>query len=130
MLGLKHTFEASFTTAMMEQFAALSGDFNPLHTNRSYAQALGFPSPVVFGMMSSALYSRLVGMYMPGQFALLQGIDVDFSAPCYVDQELHVEGEVSYLNEAYRRFEIRGRIRAAVDRKTISKCTIRVGFHV
>ncbi len=127
-IGLKHGFEAVFTEEMMEQFAAISGDRNPLHVDRNYAQAKGFVAPVVFGLMSSSLYSRLVGMYLPGERALLQGIDIDFNAPCFPGELLSVAGEVSYRNEAYQRFEVRARIRK-MDRSTVSKATIRVGFH-
>lgn len=127
-LGLKAEFEASFTPAMMRHYAELSGDFNPLHVDAEYAQSHGFAGPVVFGLMVSSLYSRLVGMYLPGKYALLQGIDIDFNTPSYADQVLKVSGEVSYVNEAYHRFEVRARIRNA-EGKMASKATIRVGFH-
>ena len=127
-IGLKQGFEAVFTHDMMEQFAVISGDYNPLHVDRNYAMQHGFPGPVVFGLMSASLYSRLVGMYLPGQHALLQGLDVDFNKPCFAGERLHVEGEVFYMNEAYKRIEIRARIRKA-DRALVSKSTIRVGFH-
>ena len=127
-LGLKWSFQATFTQKMMEQYADLSGDLNPLHTDPAYAQECGFPAPIVFGLMSSSLYSRLVGLYLPGKFALLQGIDIDFHSPCFVGDILNVEGEVIYMNAAFKRFEIRGRIRME-DRSTVSKSTIRVGFH-
>ncbi len=110
------------------RFAALSGDGNPLHVDEEYATAAGFPGPVLFGMLTSALYSRLVGVYLPGRFALLQGIDLDFSAPCHAGEPLHVAGEVVYMNEAYQRFEIKATIRKA-DKKLVSKAIIRVGFH-
>lgn len=127
-LGLKHGFPAVFSEEMMEHFAALSGDENPLHVNRAYALAAGFPGPVVFGMMTSALYSKLVGVYLPGKYALLQGIDIDFNLPCYVGEHVDVEGEVSFLSDAFKRLEVKASIRS-VDRKLISKAKIRVGFH-
>jgi 3-hydroxybutyryl-CoA dehydratase len=126
--GLKHSFQATFTEKMMQDYASLSGDFNPLHVDTAYAQGRGFPGPVVFGLMTSSLYSQLVGMYLPGKLALLQGIDIDFNTPCHADDPLIVEGQVTFLNEAYHRFEIRARIRKA-DGKLVSKATIRVGFH-
>jgi 3-hydroxybutyryl-CoA dehydratase len=126
--GLKHSFEATFTEKMIQDYAALSGDYNPLHVDAEYAQSCGFPAAVVFGLMTSSLYSHLVGMYLPGKYALLQGIDIDFNSPCHANETLSVEGSVSYLNEAYHRFEIRARIRK-VDGKLVSKATIRVGFH-
>jgi 3-hydroxybutyryl-CoA dehydratase len=126
--GLTHNFQAMFTEEMMQHYASLSGDFNPLHVDAEYAQSLGFPGPVVFGLMTSSLYSSLVGMYLPGKLALLQGIDIDFNSSCHAGETLSVEGKVTYLNEAYHRFEVRARIRKA-DGKLVSKATIRVGFH-
>ena len=127
-IGLKHTFDAAFTPEDARVFASLSGDINPLHVDEAYATAAGFPDSVLFGMLTSSLYSRLVGVYLPGKFALLQGIDIDFNSPCHAGEKLHVAGEVVYLNEAYQRFEIKASIRKD-DRKLVSKATIRVGFH-
>ena len=127
-VGLKHEFEAVLTAEDARSFAALSGDLNPLHVDEAYAVDAGFPGPVLFGLLTSSLYSRLVGVYLPGKFALLQGIDIDFSSPCHAGDRLHVAGEVVYLNEAYRRFEIKAAIRKD-DRKLVSKAIIRVGFH-
>jgi 3-hydroxybutyryl-CoA dehydratase len=127
-LGLKHGFEASFTDEMVRQYAHLSGDYNPLHVDAAYAASQGFPAPVIFGLMTSSLYSQLAGMYLPGKLALLQGIDIDFNSPCFSGDRLLVAGEVSFMSEAYRRFEVRAKIRKA-DRKLVSKATIRVGFH-
>ena len=128
-LGMKHNFSAVFTDEMVELFAAFSGDANQLHVDREYAVAAGFPGPVVFGMMTSSLYSRLVGMYLPGKYALLQGIDIDFNSPCHVGDRLNVEGEVIFLSDAFHRLEVKASIRRD-DSKLVSKAIIRVGFHV
>jgi 3-hydroxybutyryl-CoA dehydratase len=127
--GLKEEFDATLTVEDAHKFAAISGDSNPLHVDLDYATRLGFESPVLFGMLTSSLYSRLVGVYLPGKFALLQGIDLDFNSPCHAGESLHVTGEVTYMNEAYQRFEMKASIRKA-DRKLVSKAMIRVGFHV
>ena len=65
-IGLKHDFTATFSAADAIAFANLSGDVNPLHTDAAYAEAAGFPRPVLFGRMTSSLYSPLVGIYLPG----------------------------------------------------------------
>jgi acyl dehydratase len=127
-IGLRQEFDASFSAEDMAAFAALSGDTNPLHVDEAYAQERGFPGPVLFGMLSSSLYSRLVGVYLPGKFALLQGIDINFHAPCHAGQLLHVAGEIVFLSDAYRRTEIKAAIRSG-DGKLISKAAIRAGVH-
>lgn len=127
-IGLRHGFEAVFTEEMAESFALLSGDCNPLHVDRDYAVSAGYPSPVLFGMLTSSLYSRLVGVYLPGKFALLQGIDIDFSSPCLANEPLRCEGEIVFMSDAFQRFEVKAAIRKQ-DGKRVSKATIRVGFH-
>lgn len=127
-IGLKHEFEAIFTEEMAREFATISGDVNPLHVDREYALSNGFPGPVLFGMLTSSLYSKLVGVYLPGKYALLQGIDIDFNSPCFVGERLHVQGEIIFLSEAYKRLEVKASIRKE-DRKLVSKAIIRAGFH-
>jgi 3-hydroxybutyryl-CoA dehydratase len=128
-LGLKHGFDAVFTDEMAMEFARISGDGNPLHVNREYALTAGFASPVLFGMLTSSLYSTLIGVYLPGKYALLQGIDLDFSTPCHAGEALRCEGEIVFMSEAFKRFEVKATIRKQ-DRKLVSKAMIRVGFHV
>ncbi len=128
-IGMKCEFTACFSEEMAHAFAALSGDTNPLHVDCAYARSAGFPNPVLFGMLTSSLYSQLAGVYLPGKYALLQGIDIDFNAPCFAGDKLTVRGEILYLSDAVRRAEIGASIRRD-DRKLISKATIRVGLHV
>ena len=128
-LGMKQDFTATFTTEDAIAFAKLSGDVNPLHVDAAYAEAAGFSGPVLFGMMTSSLYSQLVGVYLPGKFALLQGMDIDFNAPCFAGEVFSVAGEIVFMSDAFQRFEIKATIRKQ-DRKLVSKATIRVGFHV
>jgi acyl dehydratase len=127
-IGLSHGFDAAFSSQDASTFAALSGDTNPLHVDTDYALKAGFPGPVIFGMLTSSLYSRLVGVYLPGKFALLQGMDINFISPCYAGDLLHVAGEVVFLSDAFRRLEIKASIRKD-DGPLVSKALIRVGLH-
>lgn len=127
-LGISAQFDVLLTSEMLTAFAALSGDVNPLHTDEQFARDAGFPGRVVFGMLTSAFYSRLVGMYLPGKRALLHGIDLEFKAPAFVGDTLTVSGKISFLNEAYQRLELKARI-LNQEGKLISKATIRAGFH-
>ena len=126
-VGLRHQFNVELTAQMMTSFAGISGDVNPLHTNAEYARCQGFQDKVAFGLLLASFYSQLVGVYLPGKFALLHGIDVEFQKPAFVGDRLRVLGEVTYLNEAYHRIELRASIeneRAEV----LSKAKVRVGL--
>ena len=126
-IGLSHGFEWTFSPEAARSFAALSGDTNPLHVDRDYAISAGFPDTVLFGMLTSSLYSQLVGLYLPGKHALLQGIDIDFSAPCFAGDHLRVTGEIVFLSDAFRRLEVKANIRNS-NGKLVSKAMIRSGF--
>ncbi len=109
-VGLRHEFEATVTEEMMQRFLRDTGDCNPLHVDARYARAQGFPGRVVYGLLTSSLYSTLAGVHLPGRFCLLQGIDVAFLSPVFVGDALKVSGEIAYLNEACRQAEIRAQI--------------------
>lgn len=126
-VGLAHSFSVQLTPEMMQDFLRLSGDTNPLHLDPAFARESGFPGVVGYGMLTSSLYSRMVGVYLPGRFCLLHGIQVDFSNPAYVGDQLTVEAEIVHLNDAFRRIEIKASIENG--EKVISKAKIRVGLN-
>ncbi|MDB4933809.1 MAG: MaoC domain protein dehydratase [Labilithrix sp.] len=127
-LGLRARFEADITDASMAAFAEMSGDVNPLHTDDAFAVARGFPGRVAFGMLASSFYSTLVGIHLPGKYALLHGIDIEMKSPAFVGDRLTVSGEIVHLTDAYQRLEIKASIVNA-NGKTISKAKIRAGVH-
>jgi len=127
-VGMTGGFTVTVTPDMMEFFRVLSGDCNPLHRDPAFALAAGHPGIVVFGLLMSAFYSRLVGVHLPGRFALLHGLDVDFIKPVYVGEPLDVSGEIVQLAEAYRQIQVRARILDGSG-QIVSRAKIRVGLH-
>src|SRR3989344_3748664 len=47
-------------------FGNLSGDKNPLHYEKKYAESKGFDKPLVHGILLASKFSFLVGMVIPG----------------------------------------------------------------
>jgi 3-hydroxybutyryl-CoA dehydratase len=127
-VGLTAGFHVEITAEMMDQFRAMSGDSNPLHLDPDFARRAGHRGPVVFGMLTASFYSTLVGVYLPGRFAVLQGLDVDFIRPVFVGDKVFVSGEVSFLSDAVRRVELKAFISDAAGQR-VSKARIRAGLH-
>lgn len=126
-VGMVHEFTAAISREMLVQFIQISGDNNPLHADSDYAVARGFKDSVVHGMLSSSLYSRLIGVYLPGKYCLLQGMDISFKKPVFPDDELCVSGEVVYINEAYKQIEIKAKI-SNQEKQIVSKAKIKIGL--
>ena len=78
----------------IDRFAALSGDYNPLHMDRAWAQANGFADRVVHGMMLAAKVSALVGMMLPGRRCLLLDYNLSHPNPVYAQDRVWLRGEV------------------------------------
>lgn len=126
-VGLEHKFSAEITNRMMEQFLEISGDCNPLHLNADYAVANGFKDKVVYGMLTASFYSTLAGVYLPGKYCLLHSVNVQFSKPVFVSDELTITGKVSRINEAFKQLEIKAKIHNQSD-TCVSKALLKAGF--
>ena len=126
-IGIEESFEVQIDASKMHKFLDISQDINPLHMESSYAQAKGFSDKVVYGLLTASFYSTLVGVYLPGKYCILQGIDIQFSKPVYVDDILKISGKVHYINEAYKQIEIKATISNQKAEK-VSKALIKVGL--
>ena len=93
-VGLKKKFQVTITESMLNDFAKLSGDYNPLHMSEEYASSTSFKKRICSGMFLASFFSRLVGMYLPGKHALHISQSSDFISPCFIDEKITVEGEV------------------------------------
>jgi 3-hydroxybutyryl-CoA dehydratase len=126
-VGLTQSFDTVVTEDMLGKFLEISGDTNPLHVDLGYALSKGFKDKVVYGLLTSAFYSTLAGVYLPGKYCILQGLDISFSKPVFVGDTLTVAGKVSYINEAYKQLEIKAVI-TNQDGVKVSKAKIKTGL--
>ncbi|MFV5694906.1 MaoC family dehydratase [Flavobacterium sp. LB3P122] len=126
-IGLKYSFEAEIDEARMQRFLEISGDNNPMHIDAEYAKSKGMIGRVVYGMLTSSFYSTLVGVYLPGKFALLHSIEVQFLKPVFIGDELVIIGEVSSVNEMFRQIEVKAYI-LNQNLEKISRAKIKIGL--
>ena len=87
-------FRVEVTTQSAIDFAALSGDWNPLHTDPEYAAETTYRRPVLHGAFSAGLFSRMAGMYLPGTECLLHSLQLRFIAPIVPPASLVVAARV------------------------------------
>lgn len=99
--------EASFSVEVDKEtaraFAALSGDWNPLHTDDEYAATTQFGRTILHGAFAAGLVSRMAGMHIPGKECLLHGLQLKFLQPIILPASLRVMGTlVSERNDTGR----------------------------
>ena len=110
-IGQRASFGMRITKVMIEKFAELSGDYNPLHMDENYAKNSQFEQRISHGMLLGSFFSQLVGMHIPGKKCLYLSQNLNFHNPCYIDDEIIVEGIVKQKSDSTRMLEIEITIR-------------------
>ena len=118
-VGLKHNFEVIIDEELEENFAKISGDFNPLHMDEQYAKKTEFGKRVCHGMLLASFFSRLVGMYLPGKNALYFSQNLNFVGPCFIGDKISVQGEVIDKSEATRIISLKTTIKNQEEKSLI-----------
>lgn len=72
----------------VEKFAVLTGDFNRIHTDASFAQTTIYQRPVVHGMLTASLISSVMGMKLPGEGTVLLEEHIRFLKPVFYGEKI------------------------------------------
>lgn len=105
-IGDRASFSRTFTETDVANFAMLSGDENPLHTDESYASTTIFGRRVIHGMLLGSLCSRFVGMHIPGKRCLYLSQQLAFKLPVFIGDIVEVVGTVLTKSESTRLISI------------------------
>ena len=79
----KHPF--SFTQEEVQMFADVTGDKNPVHTDKDYAAKTMFKRPIMHGMLGASLFSKVFGTIFPGEGTIYLKQSLTFLKPMFVD---------------------------------------------
>ena len=120
-------FEVIITDHMMNSFREISGDLNPLHNNKNFAIKNNYRDRVVFGLLVSSFYSKLIGVHLPGKYALLHEISLQFSKPVFIGDKLRISGEVVLINDTFKQIVLKAYITNQKLQK-ISRAKIKIGI--
>ena len=71
----------TFTNEDIELFASVSGDVNPTHLDRDYAEETMFHGVVAHGMLGGSMFSTVLGTLLPGPGTIFVGQDLHFRGP-------------------------------------------------
>ena len=99
-LGDTASFALQITEKLVDEFASLTGDRNPLHTDVAYARETYFGHRIAHGMLIGAFFSRLIGMHLPGTYALYLTQTLRFHRPVVLGTHVAVRGEVVHKSDA------------------------------
>lgn len=81
------------------RYAGASGDFNPIHIDNEFAQAVGLPRNILHGLYSMGLVARALTDLADGDPRALKKLSVQFRGMGVPESEIVVSGEVEELVE-------------------------------
>ena len=107
-VGDRFTVVRCFSRDDIHQFAQISRDYNPVHSDAHYSQLRRFKAPIAHGLLTASLITEIGGQI--GWLAT--GMSLEFKRPVYpeeqitchwlivdIDERGHAKAEVRVLNE-------------------------------
>jgi len=92
------------TEADIVAFAALTGDYNPLHCDAEYAKGTVFGERIAHGLLGLSIAQGLVERlgFIAGTVEAFLGLEWKFRGPIKIGDTIHVEAEVARTKEMRR----------------------------
>lgn len=117
-LAVGETAERSFTVteADIAAFAAVSGDYNPLHLDEAYAATTQFKGRIAHGMLTAGYISTVLGG-MIGAGGIYLSQTLNFKRPVRLGATVVVKATVTEIEPRTRK--VTGAIVCKVDGKTV-----------
>ncbi len=98
--GQTATRSITLTSEHVKTYAALTGDYNPLHFDEDFAAQTRFKKLVVQGGLTTGLLHALVAMDMPGPGTVFLSQNWKFTAPVYIGDTITAVAEVISVHES------------------------------
>ena len=83
------------------RYAGASGDFNPIHIDREFAEQVGLPSTILHGLWSMAQVARACVNAAGGDPRSLKRLSVQFRGMGFPEQEVTVTGTVKEADDGH-----------------------------
>jgi acyl dehydratase len=93
-IGDKVSQKVTFTDQLTEGFIVAANDSALIHTSNEFASSLGFEGRIIQGFCVTSRFSRLIGMYLPGEGSLIESLIFKFRKPLYFGSTVNFHVEV------------------------------------
>jgi acyl dehydratase len=78
----------TFTKEMVVAFSDICADYAAVHHDPAHATSMGYGRPIVHGILAISPFSRLIGMHLPGEYAVVQTLELKLRQPVFCDEQL------------------------------------------
>jgi acyl dehydratase len=101
--GATYSHAFRFTQKDVENFAAVTGDNNPVHLDADYAAKTMFKRPIMHGFLGGSVFSKVFGTLFPGEGTIYLKQSMAFMRPMFVDTDYEVRMTAKEVNKEKHR---------------------------
>lgn len=123
--GQRYCVSIKVDNTLVESFAGVSGDNNPVHLDSLFAATTSFGRPIAHGMLFGALISGALATHLPGPGTIYLAQTLQFRQPVYVGEEVTLELEVMSVRTDKPIAVIATSIRTAAKEAVVGEATVR-----
>ena len=106
-IGDSDQISKTITEKDINDFARVTGDFNPLHLDQAYAEKTIFKGRIAHGLLSVGLLSTVLGNILPGHGTIYLSQEIKFLAPVRIGDTITAKVEVLELISEKNRAKFR-----------------------
>ncbi len=97
-VGYTSRISVRITEEMVDDFARLSGDQNPIHMDEEFAKTTRFKKRIAHGMLAASFISRALNEAI-GKGGIYLSQTLKFTNPIYIGEMIHVNLRVTAFRE-------------------------------
>lgn len=97
-IGDSHSQEVIILEENVETFGAITNDYNSVHFDSEYASTTMFKKRISHGMYVGSLFSKIIGMDLPGIGSIYVSQSLQFKRPVYFNDTIKASIVVREIN--------------------------------
>ena len=113
------------TENLIYETADYSGDYNPIHTSRDFAEKKQFKVRIAHSLVCEALTSKVIGMQLPGPGAVFISMNFVCLKPVIIDDVITATATIKEIHEEKNILDIQVECRNQRDEPVV-ECDTRV----
>lgn len=98
-VGKKWKHEFSFNQQQVIEFSKITGDVNPIHLDDEYAKNTIFKRKIVHGALTTSVFSKVFGTFIPGEGAIYLHQSSSFLKPMFINTKYEALFEIININK-------------------------------
>ena len=106
-VGMTDIFTKTVTETDIVNFAGISGDTNPIHLDKMFAQTTIFKERIAHGLLSASFISAVLGTRLPGPGCVYLSQTLNFLAAVKIGDTVRARATVSSIDPKRRRVVIK-----------------------